>query len=453
MGPITTGTIIAGRYRVMALIGDGSMGAVYHVEEEDSHEAYALKVLHSDWSRHPDIIARFEREAIAASRIDHPNVVHATDFGCSSDGSFYLVLEYVDGRDLRAEVQAGPMEAGRAIHIMRGVVAGIRAAHEKGIIHRDLKPENIMLVEREGNRDFVKLLDFGIARLDSANNPQSNMQALTIAGRPLGTPEYMSPEQVLGKAVDARTDLYSLGVIFFELLTGACPFDGNVSRLLQQHLTAEAPELPPAVAAAHPDLARIVRILLSKEPKNRFQSAAELAEALGASAAGQAHKPAPAKPGSPPSESRTLASLAMRASLAKKRLVGIVAPQARRHAGARRAGLIAAACCAAALLVALVVVVTRDRSAPDPVAAPDPSAKAPTDPGRTDPATPTNDRRRKRRTTQASPQVFRGPDAAEGESEIGFFVGRSYRRRPWPRCTTTWGRATQVRCHPRGTKG
>jgi serine/threonine-protein kinase len=389
MAPITTGTIIGGRYRVVALIGDGSMGAVYRVEEQDTQEAYAIKVLHPDWSRHPEIIARFEREAIAASRIDHPNVVHATDFGCSTEGSFYLVLEYVDGRDLRVELQSGPMEAGRAVHIMRGVVDGIRAAHDKGIIHRDLKPENIMLVEREGNRDFVKLLDFGIARLESANNPQSSMQALTIAGQPLGTPEYMSPEQVLGKAVDARTDLYSLGVIFFELLAGACPFDGNVPRLLQQHLTAEPPELPPDVAAAHPDLARIVRILLAKEPKNRFQSAAELAEALGASAAGKTHKaPQPgASPGSPPDESRTLASLAMRASLAKKRLVGIVAPPARRKGGARRVGLIAAACCGAALVVTLVVFATRDRT-PDPVASPDSSVRAPNEPARVDPAAP-----------------------------------------------------------------
>jgi serine/threonine-protein kinase len=279
------------------------------------------------------------------------------------------------------------MDAGRALHIMQGVVAGIRAAHDKGIIHRDLKPENIMLVEREGNRDFVKVLDFGIARLDSANNPQSSMQALTIAGQPLGTPEYMSPEQVLGKAVDARTDLYSIGVIFFELLAGACPFDGNVPRLLQQHLTAEPPELPPDVAAAHPDLARIVRILLAKEPKNRFQSAAELGEALGASAAGKTQKAA-ASPGSPPDESRTLASLAMRASLAKKRLVGIVAPPARRKGGARRVGIIAAACCGAALVVTLIVFATRDRSAPEPVAAPDSSARSPNEPARVDPTAP-----------------------------------------------------------------
>jgi serine/threonine-protein kinase len=375
MEPISTGTIIGGRYRVLDLIGDGSMGAVYRAEEVESHEVLAVKVLHPDWSRHPEIIARFEREAIAASRIEHPNVVHATDFGCSSNGSFYLVLEYVAGRDLRQLLEAGPVEAGRAVEIMRGVVAGIRAAHEKGIIHRDLKPENIMLVERDGNPDFVRLLDFGVARLESANNPQSGMQALTVVGQPLGTPEYMSPEQVLGKAVDARTDLYSLGVILFELLAGACPFDGNVPRLLQQHLTSQPPELPPAVAAAHPNLARIVRILMAKEPKNRFQTAAELSEALNAGALGKPAERARAAPQPAQGESRTLASLAMQASLAKKRLVGMVAPPSRRQS-ARRLGVILGACCAALLIGVLVVVVTRghDQSEPEPTSPPGPSA-------------------------------------------------------------------------------
>jgi serine/threonine-protein kinase len=381
MEPIPTGTVIGGRYRVVAAIGDGAMGAVYRVEDSENRENYALKLLHADLSRHPQIIARFEREAIAASRIDHPNVVHATDFGCTAEGSFYLVLELVEGRDLRSELQSGPMDAARAINVVRGVVAGVRAAHEKGIIHRDLKPENIMLVEHEDNRDFVKLLDFGIARLESGNNnPQRSMQALTIAGTPLGTPEYMSPEQVLGKPVDCRTDLYAIGVIMFELLAGTCPFEGKVAKLLQQHLAAQPPELPPAVAAGHPDLARIVRILLAKEPKNRFQSAAELAEALSASAAGNARParaPAPSR-----AESRTLASLAMRASLAKKRLVGIVAPPARRSA--RRTVSIAVACCAALLLAALLFVIKRDRATPASDEPADPSDAASVDPRRAD---------------------------------------------------------------------
>jgi serine/threonine-protein kinase len=291
-------------------------------------------------------------------------------------------------------LESGPVEASRAIEIMRGVVEGIRAAHEKGIIHRDLKPENIMLVEKDGNPDFVKLLDFGIARVES-NNPQSGMQALTVAGRPLGTPEYMSPEQVLGKPVDGRTDLYSLGVILYELLAGACPFDGNVARLLQQHLTSQPPELPPEVAAKHPDLARIVRILMAKEPKNRFQTAAELAEALNASALGQAAPRPTAAPSPPQGESRTLASLAMQASLAKKRLVGMVAPPSRRQ-GARRLGVIAAACFALLAIGVLVVAFTRNRSEPAASSPPDPSAVR-ADPTRTDPV-----------ATSTAPDVTKG---------------------------------------------
>jgi eukaryotic-like serine/threonine-protein kinase len=386
MEPIAAGSVIGARYRVVAPIGEGSMGSVYRVEDVETREVLALKLLHADLCRHPEIIARFEREAIAAARIEHPNVVHATDFGCSADGSFFLVLELVVGRDLRDELAAGPMEPSRAIAIMQGVAAGIRAAHEKGVIHRDLKPENIMLVEHEGQRDFVKLLDFGIARLEAAN-PQAGMQPLTIVGQPLGTPEYMSPEQVLGKPVDARSDLYSLGVIFFELLTGACPFDGNVAKLLQQHLTSEPPVLPPTVTAKNPHLARTVRMLLAKDPKNRFQSAAELAEALNAIAARPA-RGAPAAPTPSQGESRTLASLAMRASLAKKRLVGIVSSDAARSSGSRRRGLAAVVVGAAVLLVILVAAATRHRDVPTPPTTPDPGPTVRADAKRVEPPAP-----------------------------------------------------------------
>src|SRR6266542_1748098 len=276
---ISEGSIIAGRYRVLALLGEGTTGAVYRVEHVHIRKIFALKLLHAKLCGHQQVIARFEREAIAAASIEHANVVHATDFGSLPDGSFFLVLEFVDGRDLRAELAEGSLEMARAIHIMRGVVAGVRAAHEKGIIHRDLKPENIMLIERDGTRDFVKLLDFGIARMESPITG-SGMQPLTIVGTPVGTPDYMSPEQIRGKSIDARSDLYSLGVIFFELLTGSCPFTGNLVALFQQHLSSEPPELPAEVAAQNPALARIVRRLLAKAPENRFQTAAELAQAM-----------------------------------------------------------------------------------------------------------------------------------------------------------------------------
>src|SRR5262245_22763178 len=164
---IAEGTEIASRYRILSLIGEGGMGAVYRAQHLHLRKVFALKVLQRRHTDRPDVAARFEREAIAAARIDHPNVVPATDFGMLPDGSFFLVLEFVDGRDLRSELKAGAMRVPRALGIMRGVVAGVRAAHQKEIVHRDLKPENIMLVERDGNRDFVKLLDFGVARVDT----------------------------------------------------------------------------------------------------------------------------------------------------------------------------------------------------------------------------------------------------------------------------------------------
>src|SRR5262249_37965254 len=253
------------------------MGAVYRAQHLQLRKVFALKVLQAHNVDRPDIAARFEREAIAAGRIDHPNVVPATDFGRLPDGSFFLVLEFVNGRDLRAELKAGAMRVRRALGIMRGVIAGVRAAHQKGIVHRDLKPETIMLVERDGNRDFVKLLDFGVARVETEHDggPQ-----LTAVGTMLGTPQYMSPEQILGRPVDLRSDLYSLGVIFFELLTGRCPFAGNLATLLQQHVTLPPPDLPPLLAAQEPRLAEILRTLLAKDLENRFQTAKELAEAL-----------------------------------------------------------------------------------------------------------------------------------------------------------------------------
>jgi serine/threonine protein kinase len=274
---IAEGTEIASRYRILSLIGEGGMGAVYRAQHLHLRKIFALKVLQRRNTDRPDVAARFEREAIAAARIDHPNVVPATDFGRLPDGSFFLVLEFVNGRDLRSELKGGAIRVPRALRIMRGVIAGVRAAHQKEIIHRDLKPENIMLVERDGNRDFVKLLDFGVARVDTERDggPQ-----LTEVGTMLGTPQYMSPEQILGRPVDVRSDLYSLGVIFFELLTGRCPFAGNLATLLEQHVTLPPPDLPAPLAAQEPRLAEILRTLLAKAPENRFQSAKELGDVL-----------------------------------------------------------------------------------------------------------------------------------------------------------------------------
>src|SRR5580692_1688622 len=166
-GVLEPGTIIAERYRVDSLLGEGGMGKVYAAEHVHMRKQVAIKVLHPEMSTTPEVVARFEREAVAAGKITHPNVAAATDFGRLADKSFFLVLEYVAGTDLRKAVGKGALPPERAVHIVRQIAAAVGAAHAAGVVHRDLKPENIMLVERDGDPDFVKVLDFGIAKIDS----------------------------------------------------------------------------------------------------------------------------------------------------------------------------------------------------------------------------------------------------------------------------------------------
>jgi serine/threonine-protein kinase len=286
-GALAPGAVVADRYKVLGLLGEGGMGAVYRAEHVHMRKPVALKVLHLEVSSQAEIVARFEREAVVAANIDHPNVAAATDFGRLDNGSFFLVLEYIDGRSLRDELAKGRLEPARALAILAGIVAGVRAAHDKGVVHRDLKPENVMLVERDGDRDFVKVLDFGIAKLDApttapAAEPASGVQALTRMGMIYGTPDYMSPEQALGEPVDARTDLYALGIMFFEMLAGATPWKGSAVTQLRERLLAEAaPEMPDdATLAIDPRFRVLVRKLLARDKEARFQTAAEVARAI-----------------------------------------------------------------------------------------------------------------------------------------------------------------------------
>jgi serine/threonine-protein kinase len=271
---------VVDRYRVLKALGEGAMGAVYQVEHVHMKKAFALKVLHASTMSHPEIVARFEREAHAAGQIDHPNVATATDFGKLPNGSYFLVLEYAEGRTLRTELEAGALEPRRALTLLHGVVSGVAAAHAKGIVHRDLKPENIMLVAREGNPDAVKVLDFGIAKVGAPEPEQakaSGVQALTRIGTVMGTPEYMAPEQALGGETDVRSDLYSIGVILFEMITGRVPYTGEPVVILKHHIATPIPEIPPEVAAnAGPQVVALVHRLMSKEPEGRVQTATEL---------------------------------------------------------------------------------------------------------------------------------------------------------------------------------
>ena len=279
---LEAGTLIADRYRVVERLGEGGMGVVYSVEHTLMRKLFALKVLHRELLKMPEAVSRFEREAVLAGSINHLNVAAATDFGKLPDGSFFLILELVVGKSLGALIAEGPVEVTRALPIMRGMTAGIAAAHAKGIVHRDLKPDNVMLVERDGSSDFVKVLDFGIAKGDAMPEARAGgTQPLTQIGTIMGTPHYMSPEQAVGQTVDHRSDLYSLGVIFFELITGAAPFEGDGLQVLRQHLMAVAPPVPAElVTGVAVPIASIVAKLLAKEPGARFQSAAELLAAL-----------------------------------------------------------------------------------------------------------------------------------------------------------------------------
>ena len=279
------GTLLADRYRIDALVGEGGMGKVYSAEHVLMRKRLAVKVLRRELTSVPEVVARFEREAMAAGNIEHPNVAGATDFGKLADGAVFLVLEFVSGHSLRDEIARGPFAVDRALHIARQIASALSAAHAQGIVHRDLKPENVMLVEKGGDPDFVKVLDFGIAKvpLGDAALPGSKGNPITKAGMVFGTPEYMAPEQALGQSVDGRADLYALGVILFEMLSGLRPFSSQSSvGILGQQLSKPTPtfaerspdlRVPPAVE-------QIARKLLARDASERYESASELSRAI-----------------------------------------------------------------------------------------------------------------------------------------------------------------------------
>ncbi len=289
------GKTIGGRYRIERLLGEGGMGAVYAAEHTLMHKRVAVKVLHAEMSKMDEVVARFEREAMAAAHMEHPNVANATDFGKLDDGAFFLVLEYVEGKSLREAIAQGPFAVPRAVHVARQIASALSRAHGLGIVHRDLKPENVMLVTRDGDEDFVKVLDFGIAKVpvdtfrdsrrdggDIAPKSSTGDKALTQLGMVYGTPEYMPPEQALGQEVDRRADLYALGVILYEMLAGKRPFDDESKvKLLGKHITAPVPPLP-AEAHVAPEIEALVMRLLAKDTADRVQEARDAIEAFDA---------------------------------------------------------------------------------------------------------------------------------------------------------------------------
>jgi tRNA A-37 threonylcarbamoyl transferase component Bud32 len=276
------GMVLSERYRIIRKLGEGGMGAVYQAEHALIEKRIALKVLFPELTRRTDLVARFLQEAKSASRIGHENVIDISDFGQSPEGLVYIAMEYLDGQDLSHLIKAeGPQSWARSRPILMQIAKALRAAHEHGIIHRDMKPENVFIIQREGRPDFVKVLDFGIAKSvnDDAGGPR-----LTQAGMIFGTPEYMSPEQAQGQMPDHRVDVYALGCLMYHLLTGSVPFTAdNFMGILTKHMLEPVEPLrqrAPTLGIAA-DVEAVCMRALEKDRDKRWQDMDAFYRALG----------------------------------------------------------------------------------------------------------------------------------------------------------------------------
>ena len=345
------GSSLADRYRLLEVIGEGGMGRVYRAEQLATGKAVALKVLHPEFVGVDHVVQRFEREAKVTTELSHPNIVNVIEFG-EWNGRMFLAMELLAGKSLAEVIQhEGPKTGGRltvkrALAIIRPVLDALEYAHDRGVVHRDLKPENIMVIP--GGllaRESVKLLDFGIAKL--GDRPERANQKLTQHGLVLGTPAYMSPEQVAGQEADVRSDLYSCGVILYQMLTGRTPFEAESNLdVLVMHLNTQPKSLREVAAGAWiPDaVENVVLRALAKRPADRVQSVAELRQALAQAAvidyghghAAPAGKATPAGRLSPGSRFLCLAIIAAAVTT-------LLADHLRPRASAARIGIIAGA--------------------------------------------------------------------------------------------------------------
>lgn len=287
------GQIIGERYEIQRVLGQGGMGVVYQARHISLEKLLAVKLLLI--AQNEEYQRRFLQEAQLASQINHPNTVFLSDFGVLPDGRSYIVMELLRGPTLAKEIADGPMDALRACKIAAQIANGLQAVHDQGIIHRDLKPENVFLLEQDGKRDNVKIVDFGIAKA-TANAPmvrnrnsqedlrplnEQRISSQTMPGTLMGTPAYLAPEMALGHEVDFRADQYSLGVILFEMVTGALPFEATtIGQMLQHHVATKPPLLSQKAARVSPSMDALTARLLAKAPHERFPSMRAVAEAL-----------------------------------------------------------------------------------------------------------------------------------------------------------------------------
>ena len=262
------GKVLADRFAILEKIGEGGMGVVYKAKQLSVDRIIAIKVLGAHVSTDPSWVKRFHNEARAASRLDHPNTVRLIDFGQTKEGLLFIAMEFLHGRSLRTEIEkAQRLAPNRVLRIVSQVCASLAEAHGQGIIHRDIKPDNIYLVDAKAGVDYVKVLDFSVAKLDAPD------AQVTRAGVVFGTPAYMSPEQGRGVPLDPRSDIYAVGIVAYEMLNGKPPFDAKIpTEVVMMHLR----DKPPPLSGVAPQISTMVMKALEKEPARRQQSADQL---------------------------------------------------------------------------------------------------------------------------------------------------------------------------------
>jgi serine/threonine-protein kinase len=275
-----SGRVLDGRFQMEMRVGEGGMAYVYRARDRESGRMVAIKVLMSRLTGDKEAVARLRREAQVAMRLDHPNVCGIIAWG-EAGGMPYLVMPFLEGETLsRRETRHGPMPPALAVPLIIELCRGLQHAHDAGILHRDLKPENVMLVagEKEGDRERAVVMDFGLAKESVVG---AEVAKLTATGIVLGTPEFMSPEQIRGKALDARSDVFALGVLAFELLTGRLPFEGNTAQeTMLAHLTGQPIRLRQARAELPEPLEQVIARSIAHRAADRFESMREFGDAL-----------------------------------------------------------------------------------------------------------------------------------------------------------------------------